>query len=62
MRAHQNEFKQKKLTKPREERKDFPESYCREKENSLIHEHLFLGVAGNEKIHKDLSTARKMMG
>ena len=46
--AHQNELKWKNC----------PENYCRRKENSLIHEHFFLGVASNEKIRKNLSTGR----
>ena len=42
----------------RKKRLNCQESYCRRKENSLIHEHLFPGVAGNEKIRKNLSTGR----
>ena len=46
--AHQNELKWK----------NYPENYCIRKENSLIHEQFFLGVASNEKIRKNILTGR----
>ena len=53
------QLKRKKVTKAGKERKEnYPENYSRRKESVLIHEHLFLGVAGNEKVCTNLSTGR----
>ena len=57
--AHQNELKWKKLMKAGKERKDrIVQKVIVDEKNLLIHEHLFLGVAGNEKTRKSLSTGR----
>ena len=57
--AHQNELKWKKLMKAGKERKDrIVQKVIVDEKNLLIHEHLFLDVAGNEKTRKSLSTGR----
>ena len=58
--AHQNESKRKKLTKAGKERKDriVQKVIVDEKKTHLFMRIYSFGVAGNEKICKNLSTAR----
>ena len=58
--AHQNELKQEKFTKGGKERKDsiVQKVVVDEKKTRLYMEHLFLGIAGNEEIDKNISTGR----